>query len=228
MTETNNVNDQKVVKKEKKLLPIFTNGIIKENQILIMMLGLCPVLGTTTSLEGGFGMGVLTMLVLVMSNVTISLIRKVVPDQVRIPSYILIIATEVTVIGLLTEAFAYELFRTLGTFIPLITVNCIIFGRAEAFASKNSVGHAALDGLGVGIGVILVLSIMGLFRELLGTGNITIGALLPLGLDNPLVARIIPEDYIIPFFTSSSGAFIVLAIMLAITTVVTQTRGAKK
>jgi electron transport complex protein RnfE len=215
-------------KKENKLLSIFTAGIIKENQILIMMLGLCPVIGTTTSLEAGFGMGILTMLALVLSNVSISAIRKLIPSQVRIPIYIIIVATLVTIVGLLTEAFAFNLFVTLGTFIPLITVNCIIYGRAESYASKNPVGHAALDGVGTGIGVLIVLSGLGFIRELLGTGAITLGNILPLGLDKPLVGRIIPVDYAIPFFTSSAGAFMVLGITLAVVAAIYQMKGVKK
>ena len=221
---TDNIKTEKE-KKEKKLLPIFTNGVFKENNVLVMMLGLCPALAVTKSFEAGFGMGILLTLVLLMTNVTISAIRKIVPNQVRIPVYIVIIASQVTVVNMLTEAFAFNLHQTLGVFIPLITVNCIVFGRAEAFASQNSVGKSAIDGLGAGVGAMLALVIAGLLREVIGTGTLTIGATLPLPFTHTFDLF---SKYAIPFFQLSSGAFIVLGIMLAVTGMIMRSKGAKK
>ena len=221
---TNDV-ENKPVKKENKYLDIFSNGVLKENNVLVMMLGLCPALAVTTSFEAGFGMGLLLILVLVMTNCTISALRNFIPNQVRIPVYIIIIATEVTVVHLLTKAFAYDLSTTLGVFIPLITVNCIVFGRAEAFAAKNSVGKSAIDGLGAGLGAMLALVIAGLVRELIGTGTFTIGAILPLPFNETI--PLFPE-YAIPFFTQSPGAFIVLGIMLAVVGMIKTAKEAKK
>lgn len=147
-------------------------GIIKENPIFVLVLGMCPMLGTTTSAINGIGMGVATLFVLVMSNIVISIIKKIIPDKVRIPAFIVVIASFVTIIQLLMEAYTPALYQTLGVFIPLIVVNCIILGRAEAFASKNSVWSSALDGLGMGVGFTLALMIVGAIREFLGSGSI--------------------------------------------------------
>ena len=211
-----------------KLLPYFSSGIFKENQVFIYFLGLCPALGTTTSLEGGFGMGILTFLTLILTNVTISLLKKFIPSQARLPIYIIIIATQVTIISLLTEAFAFNLFFTLGTFIPLITVNCIIFGRAESFASKNNVFKSFLDAIGVGLGVVIAFSSLGFIREFFGTGNLTFGALLPLGLSEPLVIHIIPTIYTIPLFVHPAGAFILLGLILALITSIKLSKSKRK
>ena len=135
-------------KNEDSLLNIFTKGIWKENGIFVMVLGMCPALAVTSTFEGAFGMGILVFLVLTMTNISVSAVRKVVPNTVRIPVYIIIIATEVTIIKMLVDAFAPALAAELGVFIALITVNCVVFGRAESFASKNSVGKSALDGMG--------------------------------------------------------------------------------
>ncbi|MBQ9691076.1 MAG: electron transport complex subunit E, partial [Eggerthellaceae bacterium] len=153
-------------------LKIFTNGIIKENPVLVLLLGLCPTLATTTSAINGLGMGVSTLAVLVASNVVISLLKNIIPDKVRIPSYIVVIAGFVTVVQLIIKAYFPVLDEALGLFIPLIVVNCIILGRAEMFASKNTVLNSALDGLGMGVGFTLALGAMGLIREFLGDGSI--------------------------------------------------------
>lgn len=151
-------------------LQIFTKGIIKDNPVFVLMLGMCPTLGTTTSAINGLGMGVATMFVLVLSNIAISLIKNLIPAKVRIPSFIVVIASFVTVVQLCMEAYMPDLYATLGVFIPLIVVNCIILGRAEAFASKNGVMDSALDGLGIGVGFALSLTLLGATRELLGSG----------------------------------------------------------
>lgn len=153
-------------------LSILTKGVIKNNPIFVLFLGMCPTLGTTTSAINGMSMGLATMFVLVLSNMAISLIKNVVPDKVRIPAYIVVIASFVTVLQLLMQAYFDELYRTLGVFIPLIVVNCIILGRAEAFASKNNIFDSALDGLGIGLGFVLSLTLLGSVREILGNGSI--------------------------------------------------------
>ncbi|MFN4201086.1 MAG: electron transport complex subunit RsxE, partial [Fervidobacterium gondwanense] len=150
----------------------FTKGIIKDNPTYVQVLGMCPTLATTTSAKNGFGMGIAATVVLVMSNVVISAIRKTVPDKIRIPIFITVIATFVTIVDLLMHAFTYELWKTLGLFIPLIVVNCIIMGRAEAYASKHGVVDSLLDGLGMGVGFTLSLTLLGSIRELLGNGTI--------------------------------------------------------
>jgi len=147
-----------------------TKGIIKENPVLRLVLGTCPTLAVTTSVFNGFGMGVAATFVLVCSNIVISLLRKIIPDKVRLPAYIVVIAGFTTMVQMLLKAFVPAVNEALGLFLPLIVVNCIILGRAEAFASKNPVGLAALDGLGMGIGFTAALTLMGAIRELLGTG----------------------------------------------------------
>lgn len=155
-----------------KRLNILLRGIIKDNPTFVLILGMCPTLGTTTSAINGAGMGVATMFVLIMSNIVISLIKNVIPDKVRIPAFIVVIASFVTVIQLLMEAYVPALYETLGVFIPLIVVNCIILGRAEAFASKNGVLDSALDGVGMGLGFTLSLTVLGMVREMLGSGSV--------------------------------------------------------
>ncbi|MFN4224187.1 MAG: electron transport complex subunit RsxE [Fervidobacterium nodosum] len=150
----------------------FTKGIIKDNPTYVQVLGMCPTLATTTSAKNGFGMGLAATAVLVMSNVVISSIRKTVPEKIRIPIFITVIATFVTIVDLLMHAFTYDLWKTLGLFIPLIVVNCIIMGRAEAYASKHGVLDSLLDGLGMGVGFTLSLTLLGSIRELLGNGSI--------------------------------------------------------
>ena len=151
---------------------LITKGLLKENPTFVLVLGLCPTLATTTSAMNGLEMGLATMFVLILSNIIISLIAPVVPDKVHIPVYIVVIATFVTLLQLLMQAYVPDVYETLGLFIPLIVVNCIVLGRAEAFASKNSVGDSALDGIGIGIGFTLSLTVIGIVREILGSGSL--------------------------------------------------------
>ena len=153
-------------------LQLITKGILKENPTCVLIVGMCPTLATTTSAINGMGMGAATMAVLIMSNIVISLIKNLIPDKVRIPAFIVVIASFVTVIQLLMQAYLPSLYQSLGIFIPLIVVNCIILGRAEAFASKNNALDSALDGLGIGLGFTLSLTLIGAVRELLGSGAI--------------------------------------------------------
>ena len=185
-----------------KKLNIFLKGIVKENPTFVLILGMCPTLGTTTSAINGAGMGIATLFVLLMSNIVISLIKNLIPDKVRIPAFIVVIASFVTVIQLLMEAYVPALYETLGVFIPLIVVNCIILGRAEAFASKNSVLDSALDGLGMGLGFTLSLTVLGAVRELLGSGSI-------------FGFKIFPGDAMIAFVLAP-GAFIVLGYLMVL------------
>lgn len=153
-------------------LQIITKGILKENPTFVLVLGMCPTLGVTSSAINGMGMGVATMAVLIMSNMVISLIKNLIPDKVRIPAFIVVIASFVTIIEMLMQAYVPSLYAALGVFIPLIVVNCVILGRAEAFASKNDVFDSALDGIGIGLGFTLSLTVIGAVREILGAGSI--------------------------------------------------------
>lgn len=153
-------------------LQTFTRGLVKENPTYVLLLGLCPTLATTTSAINGLSMGLATLFVLVLSNMAISAIARFVPDKVHIPVYIVVIATFVTVLQLLMQAFTPAIYSALGVFIPLIVVNCIVLGRAEAFAGKNGILDSALDGLGVGAGFIISLTVLGMVREILGTGSV--------------------------------------------------------
>ena len=150
---------------------LITDGLVKNNPTFVLLLGMCPTLATTTSAINGLSMGLATLFVLVLSNIVISLIAPVVPDKVHIPVYIVVIATFVTLLQLLMQAYTPAIYETLGLFIPLIVVNCIVLGRAEAFASKNGAGASALDGIGVGLGFTLALTVLGLVREILGSGS---------------------------------------------------------
>ena len=179
------------------------NGIIKENPAFILMLGMCPTLAVTTSAINGLGMGLSSLVVLAISNVVISLLRKVIPDEVRLPAFIVIVASFVTVVELLMEAYMESLYASLGIYIPLIVVNCIILGRAEAYASKNPPLLSLFDGLGMGLGFTVALVIIGSVRELLGAGSI-FGIALP-GNFEPIA-----------FFVGAPGAFLVLAVVVAI------------
>lgn len=180
------------------------NGVIKENPTLVLMLGMCPTLAVTTSCMNGFGMGVSTLVVLVMSNLVISALRKVIPDAVRLPAYIVIVASLVTVVELLMEAYVPDIYDALGIYIPLIVVNCIILGRAEAYASKNPPLLSAMDGLGMGLGFTISLSVIGLIRELLGAGTV-------FGM------QVMPSVYKpIAIFIKAPGAFLVLAVLVII------------
>jgi len=183
-------------------------GGIIQNPIFVLVLGMCPAIAVSTSLINALGMGAATLIVLVLSNVFISLCRKIIPDKVRIPAYILIIATLTTLIDLAMQKFLPSLSKSLGVFIPLIVVNCIIFARAEAFASSNKVGYAALDGLSIGVGFTLALALLAVLRELLAYGNIV--------LSSP-AEDVIAEarNEIMPIFVTPAGGFIMLAILLA-------------
>ena len=185
-----------------KLLLVW-RGVVKENPTFVLVLGMCPTLGTTTSAENGFGMGVATMAVLIMSNIVISLIKNVIPDKVRIPAFIVVIASFVTVIQMLMQAFVPSLYASLGVFIPLIVVNCIILGRAEAFASKNGALDSALDGVGIGLGFTIALTIVGAVRELLGSGAV-------FGYSFGVA------DYMPLVFVLAPGAFLVLGYLMVL------------
>ncbi|MCC8192066.1 MAG: electron transport complex subunit E [Ruminococcus sp.] len=182
----------------------FTKGFIKENPTLVTLLGMCPTLAVTTQASNGIGMGLATTFVLLCSNVVISLLKKVIPDTVRLPCYIVIIAGFVTLIEFLLEGFLPSLYDSLGIFLSLITVNCIILGRAEVFASKNKVLPSALDGLGMGLGFTLSLTLMGSVREILGSGTI-FGFEIPFLVDSPMTVFILP-----------AGGFFTLGIIIAV------------
>ena len=180
------------------------NGVIKENPALVLMLGMCPTLAVTTSAINGLGMGLSTMVVLIASNLIISLLRKVIPGEVRLPAYIVIVASLVTVVELLTQAYMQTLYSALGIYIPLIVVNCIILGRAEVFASKNGPMLSVFDGVGMGLGFTLALGIAGLLREFLGAGT-------AFGI------QVLPDSISpIGIFVKAPGAFLVLAIVVAV------------
>ncbi|MCQ2119693.1 MAG: electron transport complex subunit E [Bacteroidales bacterium] len=153
-------------------MTLFTKGFLKENPTFVLLLGMCPTLATTTSAVNGMSMGLATLFVLVMSNMVISAIAPVVPDKVHIPVYIVVIATFVTILQFVMQAFTPEMYKTLGLFIPLIVVNCIVLGRAEAFASRSGILDSALDGLGIGLGFTLSLTVIGMVREILGSGSV--------------------------------------------------------
>jgi len=177
-------------------LMLVWKGMIRENPTFVLVLGMCPTLGTTTSAANGFGMGAATMAVLIMSNVVISLIKNLIPDKVRIPAFIVVIASFVTIIQMLMQAYVPSLYASLGVFIPLIVVNCIILGRAEAFASKNGAFDSALDGLGIGLGFTLSLTVIGAVREILGSGSV-FGVSLGIGDCMPLVFVLAPGGFLV-------------------------------
>lgn len=181
----------------------FTKGFVRENPVFVLLLGMCPTLGVTSSAINGLGMGLATTFVLVMANIVVALIKNQIPDKVRIPSFIVIIAAFVTVVELMMEAYLPSLFKSLGIFIPLIVVNCIVLGRAEAFASKNNLRAAAIDGLGMGLGFSFALVLLGSVRELLGSGRL---------FDIPIYS----ENYVSLLFVLAPGAFIVLGYLIAI------------
>ena len=192
----------------------FLKGIITENPLLVSILGTCPALATTKTLEAAIGMGILFTVVLICSNVLVSLLRKIISEEIRTPAYIVIIATFVTMVKMLTNAFLPELYSTLGVFISLIVVNCIVLGRAEAYASKNNVFDSFIDALGMGVGYTVALLLMAFFRELLGTGAFTFGKVFTFIPEVEL--QIIPKDYRISLFQTPAGAFIVFAVILAV------------
>jgi electron transport complex protein RnfE len=177
----------------------FLKGIVKENPVFVMLLGMCPTLGVTSSAFNGLGMGVATLFVLLMSNIVVSLVKTQIPSKVRIPAFIIIIASFVTIVEMVLEAFVPFLYEQLGIFIPLIVVNCLILGRAEAFASKNNTWSSIIDALGMGLGFVLALTLLGATREILGNGSV-------------FGVRFVPEDantFIL--FILPPGAFIALA-----------------
>ncbi len=184
-------------------LKTLTNGILKENPTFGLVLGMCPTLATTTSAINGMSMGLATMFVLVCSNVVISLLKNVIPDKVRIPAFIVVIATFVSILQLVMQAYVPGIYATLGLFIPLIVVNCIVLGRAEAFACKNGIGLSALDGIGMGLGFTLSLTVIGAIRELLGTGCI-------------FGAHLFDGQYGALIFVLAPGAFICLGYVMAL------------
>lgn len=195
---------------------VLLNGILKENPVLILILGTCPTLATTKNVFGAFGMGVAAMLVLICSNLLISLLRKVIPDNVRIPCYIVIIAGFVTVVKMLVNAFLPELYDMLGVYIDLIVVNCIILGRAEMFASKNTVFKSVLDGVGMGIGFTIALCAMAFIREVFGNASF---AGMPIAF---------MEEYKISFLTEAPGGMVVYGLLIALVYVITAGKGPKK
>ena len=184
-------------------LKILMNGIITENPTFVLLLGMCPTLGTTSSAMNGMSMGLATMFVLICSNMVISALKNVIPDMVRIPGYIVVIATFVTVVQMCMEAFIPALYASLGLFIPLIVVNCIVLGRAEAFAAKNGVVASAFDGIGIGLGFTIAWTLLGAIRELLGTGKL-------------FNLTIMPEQFGSLIFVLAPGAFIALGFLIAI------------
>lgn len=197
-----------------KIVERLQNGIIKENPTFVLMLGMCPTLAVTTSAINGLGMGLSTTVVLVMSNLLISLLRNIIPDRVRVPAFIVIVASFVTIVQFLVQGFIPSLYASLGIYIPLIVVNCIILGRAESYASKNPVVPSIFDGLGMGLGFTFGLTLIGIVREILGAGQIFGAQILPLAEDGSI-------GYTpITIFVLAPGAFFVLAVLVAIMNVV--------
>ncbi len=198
----------------KDKMKILLNGMFRENPVLILALGCCSVLAVSVSVSGGFGMGVSLTFVLVCSNVVISLLRNVIPDKVRIPCYIVVIATFVTIVEMLMETYMEGLYKSLGVFLSLIVVNCIVLGRAEMFASKHSVADSFFDGLGMGLGYTMVITAMSVVRELLGSGTL-------------LGYRIIPEGYQLGILTQAPGGFFLFGCAMAILVAAMAKRGKK-
>ena len=192
-----------------KYLNIISNGIVKENPTFVLMLGMCPTLATTTSAINGLSMGLATMFVLICSNLVISLIKKITPDMVRIPVFIVVIASFVTILQMVMQAYVPNIYATLGLFIPLIVVNCVILGRAEAFAAKNGPIESLMDGIGIGLGFTLGLTLLGICREFLGAGSI-------------FGVTLLPETYNMLMFVLPPGAFITLGYLVALVNKVTK------
>ena len=205
----------KKVKSDMSRMANLTKGFIKENPIFVFLLGMCPALAVTSLVETSLGMGILVIFVLISSNVVVSLIKKLIPAEIKIPAYIVVISTFVTLVGMFTEAFAPRLFDSLGIFIPLIVVNCLILGRAESYASKNGVLDSAIDGLGMALGFTFALVLIGFTREFLATGAIAYGEFLPL----PVKGSIINLDtylFQMAVFAGPAGGFIVIGLFLAL------------
>ena len=201
--------------KENKLM-IILRGIIMENPVLILVLGTCPTLATTTSVISAFSMGIAATIVLICSNVVISALRKIIPDSVRIPCYIVIIAAFVTAVQMLLQAFLPEIYDMLGVYLALIVVNCIILGRAEMYANKNNVLDSALDGVGMGLGFLVALLLMATLREVLGNATFA-------GIEIPFLT-----DYKIPILTQAPGGFLVYGIVIAVMNKLTEKKGGVK
>ena len=203
-----------MAKEKGKNMKNFLKGIIAENPLFVSILGTCPALATTKSLEAAIGMGFLFTIVLICSSILVSLLRKLISEEIRTPAYIVIIATFVTLVKMFANAFLPELYSTLGVFISLIVVNCIVLGRAEAYASKNTVKDSLIDALGMGVGYTLAIMLMAIFRELLGTGAFSFGNIFT--FIPAFKLQIIPVGYEISLFQTPVGAFIVFAIILAV------------
>ena len=197
-------------------LSVLTNGILKENPTLVLILGTCPTLATTTTVIGALGMGIAALVVLLCSNVFISLLRRIIPETMRIPCYIVIIAGFVTIVKMMVQAFFPGLYETLGVYLDLITVNCIILGRAEMFAGKNSVISSALDGIGMGLGFTLALTAMATVREVLGAGSFA-------GISVPFM-----EEYKIAFMTKAPGGLLVYGLLIALVYYITKGKAPTK
>lgn len=201
-------------------LKIFTNGFIRENPLLVLNIGLCSSLGVTTSIFNGLGMGMGMTFVLLMSEIVISIFRKKIPSSIRLPIFIIIIAAFTTIVQLVLQAYVENLYDALGVFLPLIVVNCIIMGRVEAFASKNTVGDSILDALGMGIGYTMVLVLISLIRELLGGGTLMAGT--------GAMVNVIPEDFRIGIFNSAPGGFLAFGFLAAIVQGIKQAKARKE
>lgn len=197
-------------------LAILTRGLIKENPVLVLVLGTCPTLATSTSVKTAFGMGIAATIVLICSNIAISALKKIIPETVRIPCYIVVIATFVTLVQMLVKAYVPSLDKSLGIFLPLIVVNCIILGRAEMFANKNSVGDSALDGIGMGLGFTLALILMATVREIFGAGSWA-------GIPLPVFST-----HTIAVMTMAPGGFFAFGLWIAIVTKITNGKAPKK
>ncbi|MGI6644951.1 MAG: electron transport complex subunit RsxE [Bacilli bacterium] len=212
------------MKEKQSLKSIFVDGILKNNPVFMLFLGMCPVLATTSSFSNALGMGLAVVVILTLTNIIISLIRNIVPKDIRIPVYIVIIATVVTIVEMLMNAYMPDIAMRLGVYLSIVVVNCIILGRAEAFASQNNVGRSVLDGLGTGIGFLGGLLILALFREIIGTGALTYVGLV--SGETLFTLRIFPEKYAISIFVNNAGAFIMLGLLVAAVNAIVM--GAKK
>ena len=202
--------------KKESGLSVLSNGILKENPVFVLILGTCPTLATTTNVAAAFGMGIATLMVLICSNILISLLRKIIPDNVRIPCYIVIIAGFVTVVQMLIHAFFPTLYDMLGVYLALIVVNCIILGRAEMFAGKNSVARSALDGIGMGLGFTLALTAMATVREIFGAASFA-------GMPIPFL-----ENYKIEFLVKAPGGMLVYGLLIALVCALTSGKAPMK
>ncbi|MBE6618744.1 MAG: electron transport complex subunit E [Ruminococcaceae bacterium] len=204
------------MEKKKSKLSILINGIIRENPVLVLVLGTCPTLAVTTSVTAAAGMGIAAMLVLICSNMAISALRKVIPDTVRIPCYIVLIAGFVTIVQLVMQAYVYDLYESLGVYLALIVVNCIILGRAEMFARENTVADSFFDGVGMGLGFTLALCAMATIREVFGSGTFC-------GMDIPFL-----KDHSISILTMAPGGFFVFGCLIALINKITKGKGVKR